>query len=219
VPFSEIEYEQMSNDQPLHEFLSQLQRLQPATVKELCDALGVTATAIRQRLLKCQSDGWIDRSTARQGRGRPRHEYRLTDDGLRQLGDDYAEIAAILWRQVMLVDDRAVRNQILSGVKSSLIQRFGDQTPETSLVGRIQSLASQLSQSGFDVELKTNPDPNGLPILVEHNCPYHELAQEDTTICDIEQSVYSELIGVPVTLSSCRQDGKSCCEFQIGVSD
>jgi predicted ArsR family transcriptional regulator len=206
----------MPRDQSDHEFLSVLQRQSSATVQNLCDAIGVTATAVRQKLMRFQAEGFVAREVIRQERGRPCHVYRLTESGVRELGDDHAEIAAILWRQIMSIEQPDVRLNVLSGVKNALVERFGDCSDGTSLASRLQMLTSKMAEQGFDLEYEPGAESSDLPILREYNCPYHELAEEDSSICDLEQSVFSELLGVPVELSSCRLDGHQCCEFQVG---
>src|SRR6476660_744256 len=91
------------------EFLERMRRLGTVTVTQLCDELGVTATAVRQRLARLQAMNFIARETVRSGRGRPHHCYKLTENGLRQLGDNYAELAVILWRELSRIEDRQIR--------------------------------------------------------------------------------------------------------------
>lgn len=203
-------------DQSDRDFLATLQRLQPASVQELCTAIGITATAVRQRLLRLQCEGAVERQTIRQERGRPCHAYALTEAGSKLLGDDHAEIAAVLWREIMRIEQADVRQRVLQGVRAALVQRFGSQTDQVSLAGRLQRMCSALSEHGFDVDYSVESNGPGLSILREHNCPYHEIASADPSICDLEQSVFSDLLGVPVELSSCRLDGHRCCEFQVG---
>lgn len=206
----------MSREQSDHEFLTVLQRLSPATVQGLCEAIGVTPNAVRQKLLRYQAEGLIERRLVRQERGRPLHTYHLTHQGLKEIGDDHAEIAVILWRQIMGIRDPQVRQSVLNGVKQALVERFGECVNGNSLASRLQTLTSRMAEQGFELEYKDASDDSPLPILTEHNCPYHELAAEDPSICELEQSVFSELLGVPVELSSCRLDGHQCCEFQVG---
>lgn len=200
------------------EFLGVLQRLQPATIHELCDACAVTATAVRQRLTRLLAEGLVSRKEFRQERGRPRHEYQLTPQAVRFLGDDHAEIAAILWREIMRIGEGDVRQQTLQRVRDALITRFGTSTTESGVAGRLAQMCAMLSEHGFDVDYEVQTPAGGLTILREHNCPYHGIADEDNSICDMEQSVFSALLGMPVELSSCRLDGHSCCEFQVGGS-
>ena len=208
----------MVMDKTDQEFLASLQRLRPATVQDLCAATGVTATAVRQRLLRLQSDGYVIRETVRQERGRPHHVYLLTGEGVRALGDDHAKLASLLWQEIMRIEDPKVRSTVLEGVKTSLIQRFGTPAGESTLVERMDRLCSALSEHGFDLEVEQrDAETAALPILREHHCPYHGVAAGDPSFCDLETSVFSELIGAPVELSACQLDGHPCCEFQVAA--
>jgi len=218
-------------ENPEQTFLATLHRHEPVSVQELCEVTGVTATAVRQRLLRLQSEGLVTRQIVRQERGRPHHTYALTSLGLKSLGDNQGEMAAILWQEVMRIDQPEVKNQVLTGVRDALVQRIGLRAVTGSLSERLHEMCSNLTEFGFDVECLPEASPvntvstintvnletaeAGLPVLREHNCPYHEIAAVDPSICEFEQSVFSELLGADVELSACRLDGHRCCEFQV----
>lgn len=194
------------------EFLDQLHRIGPAaTIQEICAVLGVTATAVRQRLARLQSLDLITRETVRAGRGRPHHAYRLTEAGLRELGDNYADLAMILWRELQNIEQPAVRARLLDGVQRSLVQQYGRDVRGTSLYERVSQLRDALIDRGFDVEVDSSGE---LPILRENNCPYIELASSDSSICELEHAVFQKVLGAELKLAQCCLDGHSCCEFQ-----
>ncbi len=195
------------------EFLDRLHRMGTGTVQEICAALNVTATAVRQRLNRLQSLDFVVRETVRSGRGRPHHAYRLTEAGRRELGENYAELARILWRSVRSITDPAVRTQVMGAVREALVQSYGAGVHAESLQGRFEELGRSLAARGFDVETNSS---GSLPILRENNCPYLDLASEDPSICELEQLVFSEILGTSVTLTQCCLDGHHCCEFQPG---
>jgi predicted ArsR family transcriptional regulator len=139
--------------------------------------------------------------------------YRVTSSGLRQLGDNYADLAQILWRELRGIEEPAIRRRVVDGIRNALIQRYGPLVYSDSLRERVKQLQSALIERGFDVEA----DESGvLPILRENNCPYHELADADSTICELEQEVFESVLGAEVTLTQCCRDGHNCCEFQAG---
>lgn len=195
------------------EFLDQLHRLGGATIQEMCAAFGVTATAVRQRLARLQPLGLVSRETVRAGRGRPHHIYRLTDAGQRELGDNYADLAMILWSQLQTIEEPALRSRLLEGVQQALVHRYGPAVRGGSLDERLQQLRRALAERGFDVEVDSS---SGLPILRENNCPYLELASSDPTICELEQAVFRKVLGADVKLAQCCLEGHSCCEFHTG---
>lgn len=192
------------------QFLQSLERLGQGTVQELCFQEGVTATAIRQRLVRLQSLGLVERTTIRAGRGRPHHTYRLTDLGHAQLGDNYTELARLLWSELNAIDELDVRRRVTGRIRDALVNLYGSGVDGKSLEDRFSQLKTVLSARGFSVEVDTREE---LPILRENHCPYHDLAQHDAGICELEQQVFEQLLGVPLAMSSCCRDGQNCCEF------
>lgn len=194
------------------QFLQRLHRLSGGTVQEICDDLGVTATAVRQRLVRLQGMGLVDRDAVREGRGRPYYIYEPTEAGLKEIGENYAELAKTLWRAVAQIESPEIRSLVLEKVREELVRRFGKGIRADELAQRFAELKDELAEQGFDVEVDTS---GGLPILRENNCPYLDLANEDSAICELEQAVFAEVLGTPVKLSQCCLEGSNCCEFEV----
>jgi predicted ArsR family transcriptional regulator len=192
------------------QFLLSLQRLGKVTIQDLCTAAGVTATAVRLRLSRLQSLGLVDRKTIRMGRGRPHHTYEITDLGRQQLGDNYSELARLLWSELQTIDEIEVRKRVTGRIRDAMVRQYGARVQGTVLSDRFAELGVALSDRGFSVEVGSDAN---LPILRENHCPYHDLAQHDPGICELEQQVFEQVLGVPLTLSSCCRDGHHCCEF------
>ncbi len=204
------------------EFLNELHRIGPKTVQDICAAIGVTATAVRQRLLRLQNKDFVARDLIRTGRGRPHYVYRVTEKGLRQLGDNYGDLALILWREVRKISDPETREAITARIRNALVSRVG-RFSDGNLNERMQRLRDSLRGRGYDVEVGKrkfrrsdfNAGTGGsLPILRENNCPYQELAEEDRDICGLEREVFEQALGTEVRLTQCCLDGHHCCEFE-----
>lgn len=197
-----------------HEFLEQLQRRGASTVQELCDEFGVTATAVRQRLGRLQSAALVEREAVRAGRGRPHHRYRVADAGRRLLGDNYDDLAVILWRELQNIEDPSVRQHIMRRVREALVQRYGQEVdPQLTLRDRLEQLKGALNRNGFSVEVDED-ESAGLPILRETSCPYLELAENDPDICQLERTVFEQVLSASLTVTSRCLEGHGCCEFQ-----
>lgn len=193
------------------QFLERLHEMDGGTVQDICADMGVTATAVRQRLVRLQALALVARELVRAGRGRPHHVYHVTARAQRELGDNYAELAQILWREVRNIEEPAIRERIVSRVQESLVRQFDQVSPESPLGDRLTQLTSALQERGFQVEA----DQKGLlPVLRENNCPYFELATEDPSICEMEQEVFRRVLGADVKLTQCCLDGHHCCEFE-----
>lgn len=195
------------------QFLERLHRLGEGSVQDLCEAFEVTATAVRQRLVRLQGGGLVERRTVRAGRGRPHFVYCVTQAALQQLGDNYGELALILWRELTAIEDREVRERVVGRIREEFIRRYSGVVTGDSLPERVEQLRGALADRGFDVEVD---ETHALPVLRENSCPYHELAQSDSMICELEQQVFQQVLGAPVNLTECCLDGHNCCEFQAG---
>lgn len=193
------------------QFLQQLHRLGTGSIQDLCQSLGVTATAIRQRLVRLEAQGFVEREVVRTGRGRPHHDYKVTELGLRELGDNYAELAILLWRELRSIPEVEVRQRVANRLKAALVKRYGGQIQGETLLARMQGLQAVLERRGFQMEVGSRDD---LPVLRENNCPYQELAGEDTGICELEKQVFEEVLGVELKLACCCRNGDNSCEFQ-----
>jgi predicted ArsR family transcriptional regulator len=199
------------------DFMETLRSMNRATVHQLCGQLNVTATAIRQRLNRLVVTGLVSRITEKSVRGRPSHSYCVTEVGQRSLGDNYSELARILWQQIVAIDDRAIRERLFGQIRDALADRYGRGVSlRGSLNTRVDQLRGLLHDEGFSVESDSS---GSLPILRENNCPYLDLAKNDSQICELEQAVFEQVLGTEVRLTQRCVDGHNCCEFHVGPGD
>lgn len=202
----------VSIDTSDHKFLEQLHRLCGGTVQEICEAVGVTATAVRQRLSKLEGQGLVAREVVRAGRGRPHHVYRVSDAGLRCLGENYRDLALILWRALHRIEEPSVRSAVLGQIRDEFVRRYGRVSSDGSLAERTRQLQEELVSHGYDVEYEGQGE---LPVLKERSCPYQDLAMADPSICEMEMEVFSRILNAKVDLTQCCLDGHSHCEFHV----
>ena len=96
---------EFSNENSDDRLLELVRTNEPQSVSELTNMLGVTSTAVRQRLSRLMAQGMIQRQLVRRGRGRPSHHYDLTEKARRQVGSNFADLAMVLWEQIRSVRD------------------------------------------------------------------------------------------------------------------
>jgi predicted ArsR family transcriptional regulator len=192
-----------------------LRRHAGSTVDELVAWMGVTATAVRQRLGRLMDQGLVVRESQSAGRGRPRHQYSLTAAGLRSGGNNYRDLAHALWDEVRGIADPNVKR----GLLSRLAQRLAGmglsrgEVRGSSVAERMESLAGAMQDREIPFAVERQ---EGLPVLTALACPYPDLAEQDRGICALEKMLFSELLGADVKLSDCRLDGTTCCTFAVG---
>lgn len=183
------------------------------TVTNLGGALGVTSTAVRQRLTRLLAQGYIQRETVRSAsRGRPNHRYALTDAGKRKTGANFADLSLALWQEIRAIKDPAVRQGLLERISRRLAAVYQNQVTGETVEARMSAVVDLFAQRRIPLEVVRE---GGLPVLQANACPYPTLAEQDRAICAMERLLFSELLGQGVRLERCRLDGDSCCTFEL----
>jgi len=194
--------------------LDVLRRGGPLTVVEMAASLGVTATAIRNRLTRLLGAGMVERQAEHQGRGRPKHTYQVSVEAQKRLGQNYTDLALVLWDEMMsTVADRKLRRLLFTRVTDRLAEIYRCQVSGQEWEGRLVQLTNLLHDRGVEAEV-TMEAGGGIPILRQHSCPYYELAEADRAICALERKMFEKVLGRSLRLSQCRLDGDRFCDFQ-----
>lgn len=196
--------------------LDLLRKRDAMSIAELSVLLEVTATAVRQRLTRLMEQGYIERTAAPAGRGRPSHSYRLTAAGRRKTGSNFADLAIALWEEVRAIKDSEVRRGLLARISKRLAQDYAGEIEGSTTAERMQSVADLFRRREIPFVVIEGPDQ--LPVLQALACPYQDLAEHDKAICAMERIMFSELLGENVLLAGCRLDGEACCTFQPSSS-
>jgi DeoR family transcriptional regulator, suf operon transcriptional repressor len=195
--------------------LDYLRRHGAVRISDLVAETGVTATAVRQRVQRLMAEGLIARTTERQVRGRPNHRYALTEAGERHTGNNFGDLASVLWEEIKAVRDPEIRRGLLKRIADRFVARYRDHVDGVTLAERMASIADLMQQREIPFEVNTT---GGLPVLSALACPYPELAKQDRGVCTMEKLMLSEILGENVHLSACRLDGATCCTFTPSLS-
>jgi predicted ArsR family transcriptional regulator len=185
------------------------------TISALIAEMGVTATAVRQRLQRLIAEGLIQKNAERKGRGRPNHRYSLTEKGERSAGNNFADMASVLWDEIKAVEDPAIRRGLLKRIADRLVARYRDDVAGDTLGDRMKSLVGLMGEREIPFSVD---ESKSLPIISAHACPYPELAKADRSVCTMEKLMLSEILGANMRLSECRLDGATCCTFTPSAS-
>ncbi len=200
-----------SSDKPL---LDLIRRQGPMTIASMVVALGVTPTAVRNRLSRLVESGMIERRAEAGGRGRPKYTYQASAEAHKRLGQNYTDLALALWDELMhAVEDRKLRRLLFGRVTEKLAEQYRSEVRGDEWQGRMIQLGSILTERGIEAEV-TDATAENLPILRQHSCPYYALAEIDRTVCALERKMFEKVLGQSLRLSRCRLDGHRTCDFE-----
>jgi len=202
-----------TSDQAIVDYL---RRHQKASISDLVELLEVTATAVRQRLIRLMEQGIVLREAEEsEGRGRPTHRYFLSRLGIRSAGDNCEDLASVLWSELRSVKDPEVRRGLLGRVALRMGELYRGKLEGNSLRERMATLVGLMGDRGVPFEVVE--DAEQLPVLTALACPYPDLAEQDRSICSMEKMLFSEILGESIRLSACRLDGDGCCTFEAST--
>lgn len=202
-----------NNTTPAGQILEYLLRNTSAGIKELEDILGVTATAVRQQLASLSAEGLVVMTRERQGVGRPRNVYKLTERSHSLFACYCDELALDLIQELLETEGSAKLRFLLSRVGDKLAGQYSRQIRSEALGDRVRELSSLLDRRGIRAAIE---DADGIIILHEYNCPYHDLSSVHRDVCEMERDTFSQVLGVDVTLGNCIHDGHNSCQFLVG---
>ena len=209
-------------------------------IGELARQLRVTATAVRQRLDRLMRAGLVGRTTLSvvpepasgsgttrtpRTRGRPSHYYSLTEKGLRSGGDNFRDLAVVLWNEIRSVREPAVRRGLISRIGTAMAGMYRDEVRGDTPGHRLENVAKVLRDRQISCEVGHSGTASeasaadGLSVLTSYTCPYPELAEQDRGICAAERLMLQDLVGSTVQLTECRLDGAACCRFTVGSGE
>lgn len=204
-------FDHASADRPL---LDVIRRRGPVTVLELAAELDVTPTAVRNRLSRLVGSGLVERKAEKIGRGRPRHVYQASAEAHKRLGQNYADLAVVLWEELMqTVEDRKLRRYLFLRITDRLAELYRNEVRGETWETRLVQLGSILHDRGVETEVALR-EGGKTPVLELHSCPYFELAEMDRAICALERKMFEKVLGKALRLSQCRLDGHRSCDFE-----
>ncbi len=200
---------------PAGDVLEVLLRRGALTVKELQEELNLSSTAVRLHLNRLEAEGLIAAEEQRRGVGRPVKVYHLTEKARSAMGSHSETLALTLLEEMLRLEGPEKVRLLLRRVFDRLAGGFSQEVSSSNLYRRVQELAQALEQRGIVADvIQVGEDTI---FIREYTCPYYDLAQDYRTICEMEESLMSQVLGLPVTLESCMMDGEHGCMFAISL--
>ncbi len=186
------------------------------TVNEAVEELDLAATTVRQHLEHLEDERLVEHRRESQGRGRPRHLYRLSQRA----------------EQLFPSLDRWMLNRLLEFLSreghhraiDAFFHNFWDERSEEfrarlearddeSLGTRLELLSEFLDEQGFMPEIEQNEE--GQVEIRECNCPLAKAVESTRLPCRLEAEFLEQIVGQPLERVSYIPDGNNACVYQF----
>jgi predicted ArsR family transcriptional regulator len=185
-----------------------------ATIAELAAHIGISDEGARQHLLRLERKGWVTRKETRpsDGRaGRPATVYKVSSTGEAFFPKRYDELSIALADIVVESFGPSALSAALGRITDAWVDQWEPRLAGKSLDERLALLK--------DYYLPDDPflsiERNGRVSLVEHNCPFLNVAMARPTVCSVTVNALTRLLGYRVVRVRKFQDGDGCCEFRV----
>ena len=121
--------------------LDYLRREGAATISALVTEMGVTATAIRQRLQRLTADGLIERPGRTEGSWPAEPSLFADRKGRASAGTNFGDMAVVLWEEIKSVPDPSIRRGLLKRIADRFVAKYRGSVSGETLGERMTSLA------------------------------------------------------------------------------
>lgn len=178
-------------------------------------ATGLTRTTLREHLGQLERDGLVERSTWRQGRGRPSHRYTLTADGERLFP---SRDNVLLGRLLEFLQQEGEEALIQTFFERFWAERLQDVQYRLSKLdpgdqkGQLAVLEQLLREQGFMPEIRQ--DEEGL-VIRECNCPFPEAVKRTRLPCRLEAEFFEQLFDKRIGRVTYIPDGSPACTYEF----
>lgn len=187
------------------------------SLDDAMDVLDRARSTVRDHLVALEERGLV-RADAEptEGRGRPRHRYRLTSSAHALFPSRDGELMREL---IGFLDDQGA-----SDLVEAFFERFWRERTER-VTARLQSaddvderlavIESVLREEGFMPEVDASEDA---VVIRECNCPFPESVKQTRLPCRLERAFFETLLQRPATRTSYLPDGHDACTYTFAPS-
>lgn len=180
--------------------LTYLTKNRTASVREISRSLKMSPATVRHHLRVLVSDGRLDMESVRlrEGRGRPEKVYSIPR---RMLGDNLSALSD------------ALLTEAGSKLKmDALAKRLAGESDFSSqpVAKRLNSVIEKLNQMNYHARWEAGSEG---PRIHFGHCPYAVIVGKHPELCEMDESLVSQLVARPVLRESRSETQRGICPF------
>jgi predicted ArsR family transcriptional regulator len=192
----------------------------PQSAETLGRKLGMTPVGARQHLGKLREDGLVDFEDRKDGVGRPKRVWFLTDAGNARFPDNHAGLTLEMIEAVRKLGGEAMLDEIIGVREKKALKTYRSRLEgAASLKEKVARLAKIRSEEGYMASSATSPE--GGMLLVENHCPICVAAKACQGFCRSELALFRAALGSGATVERTEHllGGARRCVYRIVEKD
>jgi predicted ArsR family transcriptional regulator len=168
----------------------------PRTAKDLSELFDIQESAARAHLERLEERGLVAPVFTREGVGRPRKRYHLTEAGQELFPRKYEILLDSIIDQIVAREGEGYVSLLFAEAARKMAHKVVEEIPKkASRVERVRALANALNQLGFRAAVEESPD--GSLRIVRNNCVFrHSALSHAYLLCEVfDRNLTEELLG------------------------
>jgi predicted ArsR family transcriptional regulator len=197
------------------EILKTLKEMGSASIATLQSKLNMTGEALRQHLLQLKNDGFVERKSKKSkdpSGGRPAKQYYLTLEGEHLFPKNYDQLTVEIIDTVADHLGQEALLKILETMTQTRIKKWEPQLQGLTINERVEVLKGLYLQDDAFMEIEVSENTI---CLIEHNCPFLNVATKRPALCSVTVASLTQLLGYKVERTERFQNGDGRCVFRI----
>ena len=179
---------------------------------ELAEAVGINPISVRHHLNKLQKELLVESDEENHGVGRPRLVYFLTENGLEKFPTRYLRLTTRIISQIKDKFSQPMVSELFKELATSMANEYSDKLIGLTVEERLSAMKVLLASEGFVVEW----EKSGSQYLIhEITCPYLHIGQSHPEVCNVDQTLISTMLRVPVKKIRCILNGADHCTYEV----
>jgi len=178
------------------------------TVGELAHSLELTDNAVRAHLLSLERDGLIRQAGLQRGTRKPHFAYELTAEAEALFPKAYD---ALLNKLIAVLKTRLAPKELKSILRQVGRSLAGSRSSGAELKTRLDHGLAALEAIGGSARIEKEA---GKTFIRSSSCPLSVAVAEHPEVCQLAESLLTEIVGSPVR-ERCQREGAPRCTFEI----
>lgn len=182
------------------------------SITDLAEAVGINPISVRHHLSSLENDGLVDWDEERHGVGRPRLVYFLTETGQERFPTRYFRLTNQLLEEMKKSLPEETVRKIFSNMADTLSSEQSKRANSLPIEERLNILKEFLTTEGFVIEWDKDEENY---YIREITCPYFHVGQSHPEVCQLDQTIISNILNIPARKINCILQGDHHCAFVI----
>ncbi|MHB8134188.1 MAG: helix-turn-helix transcriptional regulator [Anaerolineaceae bacterium] len=183
-----------------------------STISDLAESVDINTISVRHHLSSLQVDNLIVAEEVRHGVGRPRLVYSLTEEGLEKFPTRYFRLTnRILKRVRKSVSDEQV-GELFIEIAKDIASDHQKHLKLLSIEEKLTYIQNLLDEEGFYVDWEKQENQY---VINEVSCPYYQVVLNNPEVCNLDQTLISEMLSIPAKKIECILTGGKHCSYVI----